>query len=99
MFHPPLLFVLVLVHYVDLLTGMPGPDVRHHIGRLLAAERAIGTLEARLLAALVPEMPGHIALSSEAAAALVETRDVGLVIGERTLRRGLPYAAVRIIRH
>lgn len=82
------------MHYVDLLTGVPGPDVRHHVGRLLAAELAIGTLEAWRLAALVLVMPGHIALDSEAAAALGAT--VGLVVGH-ALRIGISRAAVRVV--
>lgn len=97
MFHTAILlfFVLVLeVHYVDLLTGMPGPDVRHHVRRLLAAKLAIGALEARLLTALILVMPGHIALDSEAAAAFRTTE--GLVIGGRALRIiGISHAAVR----
>lgn len=84
------------MHHVDLLTGMSGPDVRHHVGRLLAAELAIGTLEAWLLPALVLVVPGHIALDSEAAAALGTTE--GLVVGERALRMiGISHAALRII--
>lgn len=96
---PSLLFVLVFeVHYVDLLTRMSGPDVRHHVRCLLAAEFAIGTLEARLLPALVLVVPGHIALDSEAAAALGTTE--GLVVGERALRMiGTSHTAVIIIRH
>lgn len=94
---PSLLFVLVSeVHYVDLLTGMLGPDVRHHIGRLLAAELAIGTLEARRLAALVLVMPGHIALDGEAAATLGTTE--GLVVDDRALRMiDISHAAMRKI--
>lgn len=57
---------------------MLGPDVRHHVGCLLAAELAIGTQKARRLAALVLVMPGHIALDSEALLALGTT--VGLVV-------------------
>lgn len=60
---------------------MPGPDVRHHVGRLLAAELAIGAQEARRLAALELEMPGHIALDSKALLALWTTeRLVGGVL-------------------
>ena len=82
------------MHYVDLLTGMPGPNVRHHVGRLLAAELAIGTLEARRLTALVLVMPGHIALDSEAAAALGTTER--FVVAERDLRMiGISHATMR----
>lgn len=94
------LFVLVFeVHYVDLLTGMPGPNVRHHVGRLLAAELAIRALEARRLTALVLVVPGHIALDSEAAAALGTTER--FVVGERDLRMiGISHATMReVIRH
>lgn len=58
------------MHHVDLLAGVSGPDVGHDVGRLLAAELAVGALEARRLAALVLEVPGHVALDGEAAAAL-----------------------------
>jgi len=85
------------MHYVDLLTGMPGSNVRHHVGRLLTAELAIRALETRRLAALVLVMPGHIALDSETAAALGTTKE-GLVVGERALRMiGISHTAVRII--
>jgi len=75
---------------------MLGSDVRHHIGRLLAAELAIGTLEARRLAALVLVMPGHIAFDGEAAATPGTTE--GLVVGDRVLRMiDISHAAMRKI--
>lgn len=75
------------MHHVDLLAGVSGPDVGHDVGRLFAAELAVGALEARRLAALVLVVPGHVALDGEAAAALGAT--------ERLV--GVPHVAVRVV--
>jgi len=77
-----------------------GSNVGHHVGRLLAAKLAVGTLEARFLTALVFVMPGHVALDGEAATALGTAER--LVVGERALliRIHHSHAAVRVvIRH
>lgn len=80
------------MHHVDHLTGMPDPNVGHYIGRLLAAEFAVGTLEAGWLVALVLVMPGHVALDGEATAA--SGTAIGLVVGVFQI---VPHAVVRII--
>lgn len=74
---------------------MPGPDVGHYVGRLLAAEYAVGTLEAGWLFALVLVMPGHVALHREATAASRTTE--GLVVGAFRMV-DVPHAVLRIIR-
>lgn len=79
---------------MDLLITMPGPDVGHYVGRLLAAEFAIGTLEAGWLVALVLVMPGHVALNGEATAASGTAE--GLVIGAFRMV-DVPHAVLRII--
>lgn len=78
------------MHHVDRLTGMLVPNVGHYIGRLLAAEFAVGALEAGWLVALVLVMPGHVALDGEATVA--SGTAVGLV-----QIVNVPHAAVRII--
>lgn len=80
--------------HVNRLTGMPGPNVGHYIGRLLAAEFAVGTLEAGWLVALVLIMPGHVALDGEATATSGTAK--GLVVGIFRMVN-VPHAAVRII--
>lgn len=98
--HSSILFALFEVHYDDFLTGMLGPDVRHHIGRLLAAKLAIGALEARRLTALKPEMPGHIALDSEATAAFRTAVELLAGAGERALRTvSISHASMREVIH
>lgn len=82
------------MHHVDRLTGMPGPNVGHYIGRLLAAEFAVGTLEAGWLVALVLIMPGHVALDGEGTAA--SGTAIGLVVGVFRIVN-VPHAVVRII--
>lgn len=82
------------MHHVDLLTGMPGPDVGHYVGRLLAAEFAVGTLEAGWLVALVLVMPGHVALDGKATTAFGTAE--GLVVDAFRMVN-IPHAAVRII--
>lgn len=72
---------------------MPGPDVRHHVGRLLAAEIAIGAQEARRLAALELVMPGHIALDSKALLALGTTERL---VGGALRMIGISHATVVI---
>lgn len=57
------------IPHVNPLPAVLGSDVGHHVGRLLAAELAVGALEARLLTAFVPPMPGHVALNGETTAA------------------------------
>lgn len=76
------------MQHVDPLPDVLGSDVRHHVGRLLAAENAVGTLKTRRLAALVLPMPGHVTLNGEATTAL----------GAREgFLRGLCVAGLRIV--
>lgn len=73
---------------------MPGPNVGHYIGRLLAAEFAVGTLEAGWLVALVLIMSGPVALDGEGTAA--SGTAIGLVVGVFRIVN-VPHAVVRII--
>lgn len=90
-----LLILLLEMYHIDLLILMPGPDVGHYVGRLLAAEFAVGTLEAGWLAAFVFVMPGHVSLDSEATAASGTVK--GLVVGTAFQMVDVPRAALRII--
>lgn len=85
------------MHHVNPLAGVPGSDVRHHVGGLLATELAIRTLEPRRLAALVLEMPGHVPLYGEASSALRTTERLPEAIVERSLGVGVPHPGLGVV--
>lgn len=93
---PCSVFVLEM-HHVNPLTGMPCSDVRHHVGRLLATELAIRTLEPGRLTALVFQVPGHVALDGEASSALGATERFPEALGERSLGVSVPRAGLSIV--
>lgn len=72
------------MHNVDPLAGMPGTDVGHHVGRLLATKLAVGTLEPRRLAALIFQVSCHVPFNREAPSALGATERLPEAIRERS---------------
>ena len=68
------------MHDVDTLADMSRSNVRHDVGSLFAAELAVGTLEARLLAAFVFKVARHVALDGEAARALGTSEGLVLLL-------------------
>lgn len=85
------------MNHVNPLAGMPGPDVGHHVGRLLATKLAIRTLEPGRLAALVFKVPGHVALDGEASSALGATERLPEALGERSLGVRAPRPGLSIV--
>ena len=85
------------MHHVDSLAGVPGPDVGHDVGRLLATELAVRALEPGRLAALVLEVPGHVALDGEATSALGAAERLPEAVGERALRVRVPHPGLGVV--